>query len=303
MLKNREKMIKNADFLSENANIFKCPICSSQMQIVDSKSLICTNHHCFDIARRGYINFLSHAHKTKYNKQMFNFRNIISKNGFFAPLTQQISKVIINTKPKNSPIKILDAGCGEGSHLSNILEKAKQNAANNLLGVGMDISKEGIYIASREYPHSIWCVADIAQCPFANKQFNFIVNILSPSNYSEFQRMLADDGMIIKVIPGSQYLQELRKIFYAQTDKQVYSSNKIINLFRNHLDLQDMQQLKYRIDLDNTLIKPLVYMTPLSWGVTEERMQKVLEMSSAKITIDLIILIGRKRRPLPPKIC
>jgi 23S rRNA (guanine745-N1)-methyltransferase len=35
-------------------------------------------------------------------------------------------------------------------------------------------------------------------------------------------------------------------------------------------------------------------MTPLSWGITEERLQKVQEMNLKEITIDLTILFGKK---------
>jgi 23S rRNA (guanine745-N1)-methyltransferase len=34
-------------------------------------------------------------------------------------------------------------------------------------------------------------------------------------------------------------------------------------------------------------------MTPLSWGATEERLQKMLDMDSAEITVELTILIGK----------
>lgn len=289
------KAIKNTEIISEYEDIFICPICSVQMNMVRFKSLICANRHCFDISKQGYVNMLSRAHKTKYDKKMFKSRKIILRSGFYEPLIESISQNIVEqAKFNNNPIKILDAGCGEGSYLYGIKERILQNTKNDLLGVGVDISKEGISLASKEYPNNIWCVADIAKCPFKSKQFNFILNILSPSNYSEFKRMLSDDGIIIKVIPESSYLQELRQIFYAQTDRQFYSNDRTVELFKNNLVLLDIQRLQYRVIIDSTLIEHLVYMTPLSWGTTEECLQNVLSMDLREITIDLSILYGKK---------
>jgi 23S rRNA (guanine745-N1)-methyltransferase len=262
--------------------------------MVNFKSLICANQHCFDISKQGYVNMLSRALKVKYDKQMFKSRKIIFKSGFFDPLIEKISqKIIDEIKIKEDRIKILDAGCGEGSFLSGMKKKLFRNNINDLLGVGVDISKDGISMASKEYPNNIWCVADIAKCPFESKQFNLIFNILSPSNYYEFRRLLYDDGIIIKVIPESNYLQELRQIFYAQTGKQVYSNDKTVALFKNNLVLLDIQRLQYSVAIDSNLIEHLVYMTPLSWGSTEERLQKVLRMNLRETTIDLSILFGK----------
>ena len=35
-----------------------CPICGSKLNTFD-KSLVCSGHHCFDIARQGYVNLLT----------------------------------------------------------------------------------------------------------------------------------------------------------------------------------------------------------------------------------------------------
>nr|WP_261383929.1 hypothetical protein [Bacillus licheniformis] len=37
---------------------------------------------------------------------------------------------------------------------------------------------------------------------------------MSPSNYAEFERLLSDDGIVLKVIPRSGHLKELRRFLY-----------------------------------------------------------------------------------------
>ena len=93
--------------------------------------------------------------------------------------------------------------------------------------MGIDISKEGITMASKAYFGIIWCVADLTNFPLMNEQFDVIINILSPSNYEEFARVLKDDGILIKVVPGNSYLKELRDIFYGEANKREYSNQKL----------------------------------------------------------------------------
>lgn len=284
-----------AHLFIEFEDIFVCPICLSSMQVVDFKSLICSHRHCFDLSKKGYVNFLTHALKTKYDKKLFEARKMISEKGFFEPLMDRICESILRElKPSDQSIKILDAGCGEGSHLSDIQHKLMAQSECNLLGVGIDISKEGIHMASGLSSKTIWCVADLAKPPFADQQFNFILNILSPSNYSGFQRILADHGMVIKVIPETRYLQELRGIFYKSTDRDVYSNKKTIELFKQHFDLVDIQRVQYGVNMDHESIKQLVHMTPLSWGASEKLKEQVSSRIKGEITFDFSILLGSR---------
>lgn len=94
MSKNKGKIL-NAGPPGKYEGLFRCPLCSGQMKLVHLKSLICTNHHCFDFSRQGYVNFLTRALRTKYDRQMFESRRIICRSGFFEPLNIKISEIII----------------------------------------------------------------------------------------------------------------------------------------------------------------------------------------------------------------
>ena len=236
MSKNKKQQA--AFLFSEWEKVFACPLCTSPMNVVHDSSLICTNQHCFDLSRQGYVNLLPHPAKTKYAKEMFASRKLISKGGFFDPLLSQLSEVILQTsQPGTQSIRILDAGCGEGSHLSQIQRTIADQTSNGILGVGIDVSKEAIALATSEPSRSIWCVADLANCPFADKQFTAILNILSPANYAEFLRLLADDGIVLKVVPEKEYLRELREFLYAESERQDYSNDETTTLFRHHFEL------------------------------------------------------------------
>lgn len=92
------------------------------MNIVDSRSLACINKHCFDLSRKGYINLLLKANKSKYDKDMLESRNIISKSGFFDPMLQQINDFILKhiSVTCSQRAFVLDAGCGLYSPLIDL---------------------------------------------------------------------------------------------------------------------------------------------------------------------------------------
>jgi 23S rRNA (guanine745-N1)-methyltransferase len=141
------------------------------------------------------------------------------------------------------------------------------------LGVGIDISKEGIQIASRDYLGFIWCVADLAQNPFRDQQFDVILNLFSPANYTGFARMLHDDGVLIKVVPGRDYLRELRELFYEETERQAYSNERVIKHFSQHFQPVGTRQIRYGKELSAHDLEHLIHMTPLTWGTTEGHIQ------------------------------
>ncbi|MFT9846909.1 putative RNA methyltransferase [Aneurinibacillus sp. REN35] len=290
------KKTKSIVYVNKSVAIFHCPLCASSMQIVDNASLRCAHHHTFDFAKQGYINLLTHPLKTKYDKKLFaSRRKLIVESGLFAPLTQTIAELIINNKNQGQVIThMLDAGCGEGSHLTTICDQVCSHLKRPIVGVGIDIAKEGIAIAAQNYANKIWCVADLAHAPFKEKQFDVLLTILSPSNYAECQRLLRDDGMIVKVVPQSGYLTELRNAFFAEPKKQSYSNTATVERFYDNFEVLETRRLYYGVTLDNVMIASLLDMTPLTWTAPEEKIQAFLEKDTAQITIDVDILIARK---------
>nr|WP_261779923.1 methyltransferase domain-containing protein [Paenibacillus xylanexedens] len=291
---NKSKKRMSIERIRDSQEIFRCPLCSKPMKLIHLQSLICMNQHCFDIAKQGYINLSSRSIKSKYDRQTFETRRIISQSGLFHPLQAAVSEIMVSQNKTKEPIRLLDAGCGEGSHLNSIQTIINQRKRNPLLAVGIDISKEGISLAAAEYSNAMWCVADIANIPLVNQQFNFIINILSPANYSEFQRLLSDNGLVIKVVPEQHYLKEIRDILYKGTGKQVYSNTPTIRYFNERFDLIAVENIQYQVSLSEHLIPPLLGMTPLSWGASQESREQILRMDLREITMDFKILVGMK---------
>ncbi|MCJ8007331.1 methyltransferase domain-containing protein [Lederbergia wuyishanensis] len=259
-------------------SIFQCPVCTSPMKIVEYKSVVCDQNHTFDIAKQGYVNFLTRPVRSEYDKELFEARKTIIDSGLYEPLHSKVREIIGEVQ---SP-KVLDTGCGEGSHLAHILKNA-----NDGVGVGIDIAKEGILSAAKYYDDLIWCVGDLANSPYSLESFDIILNILSPANYTEFTRLLKQDGLLIKVVPKSEYLKEIRNLFYDET----YSNEQTVVRFKENFQQVETYELSYKVPLHESLLQPLLRMTPLTWNKMDERK----EVRITEISIDLELLVGRKK--------
>lgn len=276
-----KKIERGAMFIQTQSDLFRCPTCH-QMMHAQEKALVCLEGHRFDVSKKGTLYFLNHQVKTDYDREMFEHRRKLIVHGMYQPLLDLLQPFCQNQR-------ILDVGCGEGSFLQQLNEQA-----TILPSVGFDISKEGIYLASDYGENVFWCVADLTNLPFQEDRFTTILNIFSPSNYQEFQRVLVDGGQLIKVVPRSGYLKELRAAFYPEDEKkQHYSNQAVVEKFQETFRESERQTLTYVFDIPESCQLSLLEMSPLEWGVSMEIKGKLQKKPLKRITIDLDILIGR----------
>lgn len=277
-----KKIDRSALFLQENAPLFQCPLCHEPMTAL-AKGIICPNRHRFDLSKKGTLYFLDHQIKTEYDHEMFLHRGAMIQSGMYQPLLDVLAPLCENEQ-------ILDVGCGEGSFLNNLAEQVSLGAS-----IGFDISKEGIYLATNQPANLFWCVADLTNLPFADASFSTILNIFSPSNYQEFDRILKTDGQVIKVVPRSGYLKELRAAFYPEdAQKQSYSNQQVVDKFQQIYPDMTQTQVTYVFNIPEKNRLSLLEMSPLEWGVSPERKAKIQTNPLTQITIDLDILISKK---------
>jgi 23S rRNA (guanine745-N1)-methyltransferase len=277
-------------------NIFRCPVCGSSLTVGESRNLICSNKHSFDLSRTGYVNLLTKAHTTKYRKEMFAARNRICHSGFYNALLDRLADSII-TFPLSyagESSVVLDAGCGGGAHLSLLTGKLRSSGLDNVQGAGIDIAKEGIQFAARDYRDIIWVVGDITDMPVQSESTNVLLNILSPSHYSEFHRVLKKNGILIKVTPGEKYLAEIRELIFKDTEKEKYDPSEKADHMEKYFDVISSDEVFYKLPVPTELLLPLVRMTPLSWNLKPAEIETLSSGNLDEITIDLKITAGIK---------
>ncbi|MGY3777271.1 methyltransferase domain-containing protein [Isobaculum melis] len=282
-----KKITRGKLFLEENYSLFQCPVCQSDFIGVEEHSLCCQKGHRFDLAKKGNLYFLIGASKNEYDKEMLQSRYRIAQAGLFNGILKAIMPELTAHQKKDA---LLDVGCGEGSQLAFFADQGIKGPK-----IGFDISKDAVQLAATHFEQAFWCVADLAKSPFASAKYQTILNIFSPSNYQEFKRLLADGGQLIKVVPAENYLGELRQLLYQdQSNKQSYSNQEVVDKFKEHFPKMTVKQVTYSFDLKENDFFDLLEMTPLQWGATKEAVEQAKKQPLKSITVDVVLLIGKK---------
>ncbi len=274
LLSKRALSIRQFQF---NSQLFACPICQQGIEISNEGKMSCLSNHTFDVAKQGYVYMLNRPIQSMYGKELFESRHTVIQAGIYDRLQAAIAREITVEQPV-----ILDTGCGEGSHLHRICEQLDRP-----VGVGIDISKEGVIAAAKYNPEQLWCVGDLANSPFNEQSFDAILNILSPANYDEFKRLLKRGGKVIKVVPQENYLKELRKQAFANSEKETYTNAETVERFKASFANAEVKRITYTVPLEAHLVQNLLEMTPMGWHINDKESIQLQE-----ITIDLDLLIG-----------
>ena len=174
-------------------------------------------------------------------------------------------------------------------YLNQLYSDEKINSKCKLFGI--DISREGISLATRYENSILWSVSDLSNLPFENGKFDIIIDILSPSNYSEFTRVLNKGGVVIKVIPDEHYLKEIRSKIKDKIKKDTYSNKNVINSFKDNLEIVYDKRITYKTNIYN--LEDFIKMTPLTSGLSKEQINELTKCDIENITIDLKIIVGK----------
>lgn len=267
-----------------HVGLLACPLCRSAM-IVQGNALRCQRGHSFDFARTGYVNLYTGRPSEDYSAALFAARAAVAQAGFFDGMLDALAQMIKTQLPQMETL--LDAGCGEGSHLLALLARLQKEGLN-ALGVGVDLSKPGIDRAARR-GGALWAVADLARLPFACGSFDAIVNILSPARYEEFARVLKPGGIVLKVIPGRAYLKELREALGADD----YDNTDVLSLFTRRTSLVEQRRVSSVMEFSGEAMGQLITMTPMTWHASPEKLRALRERESLSVTAEFLLLAGK----------
>lgn len=267
-----------------SASAFACPICQENLTLVES-SLKCENRHSFDLAKFGYVNLAPQIKQSaNYDKENFQNRQQILEAGFYQTILDAISDLIASSKTAKT---ILDIGCGEGFYSRKL-----QEVHPDKIFYAFDISKDSVQIAAKSEPNWAvnWFVGDLTQLPIKDASMNILLDIFSPANYGEFQRVLSKDGILIKVIPTENHLKEIRQIVQDQLTKKDYSNQDIKVHFQEYFSIQSIQAASLTKSITAEQRQALLSMTPLLFHVDQS---KIDWSQLTEITIEAEILVGR----------
>ena len=267
-----------------SSSAFACPICQENLTLVES-SLKCDHRHSFDLAKFGYVNLAPQIKQSaNYDKENFQNRQQILEAGFYQAILETISDLLA-TEP--SAKTVLDIGCGEGFYSRKL-----QESHSDKTFYAFDISKDSVQIAAKSEANWAvnWFVGDLARLPIKDASMDMLLDIFSPANYGEFQRVLSKDGILIKVIPTENHLKEIRQIVQDQLTKKDYSNQDIKEHFQEHFSIQSSQIASLTKPITAEQRQALLSMTPLLFHVDQS---KIDWSQLTEITIEAEILVGK----------
>ncbi|HGK5976033.1 TPA: putative RNA methyltransferase [Streptococcus agalactiae] len=269
----------------DSASYFACPKCQNPL-IKESNSLKCSDNHCFDLSKFGYVNLLGGKKVDEhYDKKSFENRQLVLENGYYNHILEAISKVLENNSQFHS---VLDIGCGEGFYSRQLVNKHEKTF------LAFDISKDSIQLAAKSDQSRLvkWFVSDLANLPIQDSSIDIILDIFSPANYKEFRRVLSDDGILVKVVPVAEHVQELREKASQYLKQKDYSNQKILDHFRENFEIISEQKVVQSYNCSQQERQAFIDMTSLLFSVDKTTIDWA---SISEITVGALIVIGKKR--------
>lgn len=277
---NHEKLARFED----GAAVFACPICGGSLALAGA-SLRCESRHCFDIARQGYVNLCMHARPSEhYSRESFVSRRAILDGGYYGHVLQALLRIL---EPLDDVVTLLDAGCGEGYYARRIHESLGRTM------FAFDISKDSVQLAAGgDAGNAIrWFVGNLMRLPIRSGAVDGVLDVFAPANYAEFMRVLRPGGYVIKVIPGSRHLIELRELVHDQLRNQEYSNQSVKDGFAEHVPIVAQVAASHTYAMPPADVERFADMTPLLFHAD----RAALGLSAiSELTIDAEILVGRK---------
>lgn len=277
-----------------------CPLDSLPL-MVSEKQFVCPNGHSFDVARQSYVNLLPVQQKRSKHpgdsKEMVLARTAFLNSGAYAPIADRLNTLTLDliAGQPGQALCLLDAGCGEGYYLEQLLHSLQQSQVRQDVAlIGLDISKPAILAAARRSKQITWLIASNKQPPLLAGSVDIIFCLFGFPLYESFKTLLKPAGKIILVESGPEHLLELRTIIYpsvSQAPPPALTAAETAGFF-----LRDASHLSYQCTLaSNAQIMNLLTMTPHYFRASHEGKLAVTQLDTIAITIDVVFRVLEQR--------
>ena len=270
-------------------NYFICPVCRKELELHE-KSYICSNNHCFDKAKSGYVNlFQGKGTVHGDNKLMVNARKSFLSKGYYSKLMENFCDTVKKYAPRNAVI--VDAGCGEGYYTVNMAKSVSDSFI-----MGTDISKTAVDAAAKRsraegVKNLLFSVSSVFRLPVKSGSCDMLTTLFAPYCGEEFLRVLKDSGIMVMVIPSERHLIQLKQAVY---DKPYLNEVKDFQLegfeLKEHISVNDEICLESTEDILN-----LFSMTPYYYKTGEDGHRKLSQLTELKTEIGFEILVYTKK--------
>lgn len=286
--------------------LLTCPHCEAQL-VADGAVIGCPNGHRFDPARQGYLN-LSRRALTGDSADMVAARVEFLDTGCYEPLRTALVDATSGTAGGSgaspAPVPpvivppaivptapvIVEVGVGTGYYLSALLD-----VAPNAVGIGIDASKAAARRAAGSHPRAGVIVADAwERLPIADRVASVVMSVFSPRHPAQFRRIIADDGVVVVVIPTDRHLAELvDRLSLVQVDRE--KTRRLSDSMAGYFDPIDTVPVEYPMALDHAALGALVRMGPSARHIAPDRLAEQIAALPEPFEVTMSTLVTRWR--------
>ncbi|MBK7648563.1 MAG: methyltransferase domain-containing protein [Betaproteobacteria bacterium] len=262
-----------------------CPLDGAPLQCQGS-AWCCPAGHSFDIASQGYANLLP-VHKKRSldpgdSKEMVAARRRFLNAGFYQPIAAAVSRLVLADLPENATFSCLDAGCGEGYYVRQLMSALGVGQSVALLG--LDISKWAVLSAAKQDKRPNWVVGSNANLPVLSGTIDRVLCMFGFPVYPEFARILKSGGLLLQVDTGPDHLRELREIIYPTLKPERTTVMPVPDGFAEGL----FDTLRYTLTISGAeQIADLLAMTPHLYRATAEGRARAAALTEIALTVDV----------------
>jgi len=173
--------------LEQLASWLRCPNCFQPLAPTAALTIGCDSGHRFDVNKRGYVTLVDAKSTTGGDTaEMLTDRAEFLDSGAYSPIAQAVVRLLAGRRSA----RVLDAGCGTGYYLRQVLSHLPEAR-----GLALDRASAAVRLATRSSERINGLVADTWQAlPVRDGVSDVVLNIFSPRNPPEFQRVLSPEA-------------------------------------------------------------------------------------------------------------
>jgi 23S rRNA (guanine745-N1)-methyltransferase len=285
---------------SSKHTVLCCPVCKADLNRL-GRALVCESGHSFDLSRSGYVNLAAGRGRLPSGggdtRQQLERRHAFLAKGHFNAIVAAIAGQVNDAEGATAgrSFNVVEAGCGTGYYLANVLENIAARHGRALHGVGIDISKDAADFCARRAPSHTFAVMDIwSQWPLHSACVDLIISVFAPKNFPEMARVLRPGGLLAIACPGPDHLGELRRDFNLLGLREEKSATYAAQLAA-HVSVPTLQRFRRRIALDSEDVNNLIMMGPNATRTIDGLGESGPAKRMATVAIEM--LFSRKYRP------
>lgn len=268
-----------------------CPLCHLPLERAGG-SWRCGTGHSFDCAREGHVHLLPVQHKRSRDpgdsKEMVAARRRFLAAGHYQPLAAAVCDSLLQEAPAvqdapqaaDAPLRVLDAGCGEGFYLRALAAATTRPLAL----LGLDISKWAVLAAAKLQREATWVVGSNANLPVQPGTLDRVLCLFGFPVYPQFHRVLTSGGLLLQVDPGPGHLLQLRELIYPQLKPERDTPPALPEGFA----LLRETPVRFNVTLTTPQeIADLLLMTPHLFRASAEGKARVAALQTLDLSVDV----------------